>query len=174
VEDLVALDHLANDNDDKTTQIAGDLVEHARTLITTALKGMWTRVDDIDKVAQAKTTTNMQVPVTTGGLYVTRQTVHKAGLSQSNQSELKDIINTCEKIHPAAQAFMQSAGKGGSDWSAITADATRVASRAKDVLSADYTDTTSQDNPNSTMTGQQSPYTTPYTTPRTTPTTPKK
>jgi hypothetical protein len=176
VEDLVALDRLANDNDDKTKQISGDLVEHARTLITTALKGMWSRVDDIDKAANTKTTTSIQVPVTTSGLYVTKQTVHKAGLSQSNKSELQNIISTCDKIQPAAQAFMQSAGNEDKDWAAITADATRVGSRAKDVLNADYTDTYSQDNTNSTMTGQPSPYTTPqpYTTPRTTPATPKR
>lgn len=140
VEDLHALDILANGSDDKTMQITGTLVEHARTLITTTLKGMWQRVDDIEKLATQTTPIQQILPDGRGGTYV-QSTQRKNGLSQPNKSELNDIITTCEQIQSAATAFTPSA-KDDRGWAAITSDSTRVSSRARDVLNADYGDMT--------------------------------
>lgn len=138
VEDLAALDMLANGNDDKTLQITGGLVDHARMLITTALKGMWQRVDDIEKLATQSTPTQLNVPDGRGG-YLSRTTQQKTGLSQANKRELTDTISSCEQIQSAASAFGPSA-KTDRGWAAITSDATRVSARARDVLNASYSD----------------------------------
>ncbi len=45
VQSLAELDEIANGSDARTAATAGTLLDHARTLMATALKGMWTRVE---------------------------------------------------------------------------------------------------------------------------------
>ncbi len=128
VEDLNALDVIANGSDDKTSQMAGDLLTHARNLISSALKGMWQRVDDIDKFASQTTAIQKTINSSDGGA-LSQSITKKNGLSSDNKSELNNIIATCDKIAAAAEAFMKSS-KNDKDWSAITSDTQRVSSRA--------------------------------------------
>jgi hypothetical protein len=76
---------------------------------------------------------------------VTQNVTRKNGLTQSNMSELKNIIQMAQKIHDAANAFITMA-KNDSGWSTILSDSDRVAAKASDVLSADYSDTTTSTN----------------------------
>jgi hypothetical protein len=139
VEDLDQLDVIANGSDDKTSTLASSLLDHSRNLLTNALKEYWARVGDIDTRANVTTTTQQQVYVNNS--LVTQSVTKKNGLTQSNTSELKNIIDMAQKIHDAANAFMAMA-KSDSGWSTILSDADRVAGKASDVLSADYSDTT--------------------------------
>ncbi len=138
LEQVVGLDQLdviAYGNDDKTTQVSNSLLDHSRNLLTNALKGMWSRVDDIDK--HANYVTNTPSTVVINGQYVTQNISKKNGLSGQNRRDLGDDITTCQKIHDAAEVFMPLA-KSDKDWGAILNDADRVAGRASDVLNADY------------------------------------
>jgi hypothetical protein len=149
LEELEMLDQLANGNTDKTTQAVGGLSEHARTLITTALKGMWQRLDDIDKAANHTTNMQQAAYMPNGGVY-THDTPIKAGLTDQNKHELNDIIHTCQQVQDAANAFSQSAGSDkDKDWASVTSDANRVSSRANDLLNANYSDITNPSNYNS-------------------------
>jgi hypothetical protein len=143
VEDLDQLDVIANGSDDKTATLASSLLDHSRNLLTTALKEYWARVGDIDTRANLTTTTQQQVYI--NNALVTQNVTKKNGLTQSNVSELKNIIAMAQKIHDAANAFMTMA-KSDSGWNTILSDSDRVAGKASDVLSADYSDTTTTTN----------------------------
>jgi len=140
VVDLDQLDQIANGDDDKTTTLASGLLDHARNLLTNALKSDWARVGDID--AHANITTTVPTQVVINNSLVTQTTTRKNGLSDSNRTELNNIISVCQKIHDAAESFLPLS-KSDKDWSTIISDADRVASRASDVLNADYGGTTS-------------------------------
>jgi hypothetical protein len=149
VEELEMLDELSNGNTDKTMQSVAGLSEHARTLISTALKGMWQRLDDIDKAANRTTNMTQQAFMPNGGFY-SNNTPIKAGLTEGNKKELNDIIHTCQQIQDAANAFSQSAASDkDKDWASVTSDANRVSSRANDLLNANYSDLTNPSNYNS-------------------------
>jgi len=139
VEDLDQLDVIANGSDDKTAALASSLLDHSRNLLTTALKEYWARLGDIDSRANATTTVQQQAYV--NGALVTENVTKKAGLSQANISELKNIIAMAQKIHDAGNAFMAMA-KSDSGWNTILSDSDRVAGKASDILSADYSDST--------------------------------
>jgi uncharacterized phage infection (PIP) family protein YhgE len=135
VMDLDNLDVIANGNDDKTQQLASSLLDHSRNLLSNALKEDWARVSDIDTHANITNTVPTQLYV--NNTLVTQTITKKNGLSDNNKSELNNIIQTCQKIHDAANAFM-SLAKSDSGWTTILSDSDRVASRASDVLNADY------------------------------------
>jgi hypothetical protein len=135
VMDLDRLDVIANGSDEKTTEMSSALLEHARNLLSNALKTDWARVSDID--THANTTVSVPTLTNIGGQVVTQEMTHKVGLTGDNQSELKNIISVCGKIHDAAEAFI-SISKSDKEWSSVLSDADRVAGRASDVLSADY------------------------------------
>jgi hypothetical protein len=135
VMDLDRLDVIANGSDEKTNEMSSALLEHARNLLSNALKTDWARVSDID--THANTTVSVPTQTYVGGQIVTQEMTHKVGLTGDNQSELKNIVSVCGKIHDAAEAFI-SVSKSDKEWSSILSDADRVAGRASDVLSADY------------------------------------
>ncbi len=136
VESLDQLDQIANGNDTKTAAAADALLDHARNLLSTALKGMWVRVSDIDAHANVVSTTTVPQQYGNGILY--NQTIsQKNGLSQQNRTDLQSMIDLCQKIHSAAQTFAQ-ASKDDKDWLTIMNDADRVSGRANDVLTASY------------------------------------
>jgi hypothetical protein len=135
IVDLDQLDQIANNTDDKTANLASGLLDHARNLLSNALKSDWARVNDIDTHANIVTTTPTQVMI--NNTMMTQTTSKKNGLSDSNKSELQNIISVCQKIHDAAEAFLPLA-KSDKDWSTIISDSDRVAARSSDVLNADY------------------------------------
>jgi len=139
VIDLDKLDVIANTNDDKTSTLASSLLEHAQNLLVNELKSDWARVNDIDTFANVTNSVPTQMYI--NNTLVTQTVTKKNGLSDSNKLELKNIIDICQKIHDAAEAFMTLA-KTDKGWSTILSDADRVASRASDVLNADYGTTT--------------------------------
>jgi hypothetical protein len=132
---LKQLDIIANGNDDKTAKNSAALLDHARELMSSALKGMWTRVNDIEHAANQ--TTTIQQTVMINGNPFTQNITRKNGLSPANQQELKDDIDTCNKIQQAANDLSQLA-KNDKDWAPVMNDADRVSGKAKDVMNADY------------------------------------
>ena len=140
VQSLAELDQVANGTEDRTDAVAGPLVEHARTLMASALKGMWTRISDIHTSATALTTNTVGTVIVNG--FPTQQTTQtQNGLTANDQSELRGMIDTCNKIKDAAETFMPLSAAGGTaakDWGAVQNDAVRVAGRAHDVLFANY------------------------------------
>jgi hypothetical protein len=146
--DMNDLDQIANGNDDKTVKIAAGLLDHAHNMIVAALKGMWGRLDEIDKNAN-NTTINTQInPVPVGAIGLNNSTtIQKAGLSDDNKAELKDMIDTCDKIHQAAAVFMGFAATGkDKEWAAVISDAARIIGRANDMLNFTYASTYSSGN----------------------------
>jgi len=135
VMDLDNLDVIANGSDDKTMTLASSLLDHSRNLLANALKEDWARVSDIDTHANVTTTVPTQVYINNS--LMTQTVTKKNGLSDSNKTELKNIISVCQQVHDAAEAFMAMA-KTDKDWSTILSDADRVSGRASDVLNADY------------------------------------
>lgn len=135
VVDLDQLDGIANGNDDKTTTLAGSLLDHSRNLLTNALKSSWARLNDIDN--HANQTSTVQQSMVVNGSYVTENITRKNGLSQQNKNELGDMITLAQKIHDAANVFM-SVAKTDQGWSTILSDSDRVAGRASDLINADY------------------------------------
>jgi hypothetical protein len=135
VMQLDELDVIANGNDDKTSQVSGSLLDHSRNLLANALKTDWARVNDID--THANTTVTVPTQTYVNNQIITQQTTHKIGLTSDNRTELNNIISVCQKIHDAAEVFI-SISKSDKDWSSILSDADRVAGRASDILSADY------------------------------------
>jgi hypothetical protein len=139
IVDLDQLDLIANSTDDKTQTLASGLLDHARNLLSNALKSDWARIGDIDTHANITTTVPSQIVI--NGSLVTQNSTRKNGLSDSNKTELNNIISVCQKIHDAAQSFLPLA-KSDKDWNTIISDSDRVAARASDVLNADYGGTT--------------------------------
>ncbi len=140
VIDLDQLDLIANGNDDKTAALATGLLDHSKNLLNNALKADWARVGDIDTHANIVTTVPSQVVINNS--LMTQTTSKKNGLSDSNKAELNNIISVCQKIHDAAEAFLPLA-RSDKDWTTLISDSDRVASRASDVLTADYGTATS-------------------------------
>jgi uncharacterized phage infection (PIP) family protein YhgE len=135
VLDLDNLDVIANRSDDKTLALASSLLDHSRNLLSNALKQDWARVSDIDSHANITTIVPTQIYV--NNTLVSQTVTKKNGLSDSNKSELSNIIQVCQKIHDAANSFM-SLAKSDKDWTTVLSDSDRVAARASDVLNADY------------------------------------
>ncbi len=154
VQPLAELDEIANGSDARTAATAGTLVEHARTLMATALKGMWTRTADIHAAATQQVTGSGGT-MTVNGQPVQQTVTGVNGLTPRDQSELRDIIDSSNKIRDAAQTFMPLAAAGtDKDWGTVLNDAARVAGRASDVLNANYSSTSvSSDDPDSNGTG---------------------
>ena len=164
VERLAELDEIANGSDDRTAAVGGGLVERARTLMATALKGMWTRIADIHAAAtQLRSNT---APVgTVGGLPVQQTVSTQQGLSDRDRTELAGMVDTCDKIHEAATVFAPLARNGADkEWGTLINDATRVAGRAADVLNANYNNTSVTNSyPNGGSTGVDPSTGLPYT-----------
>jgi hypothetical protein len=135
VIDLAALDEIANGSDDKTNTVASSLLDHSRNLLSNALKENWARLGDIDSHANQTTTVPTQAYV--NNTLITQTVTKKNGLSDSNKTELNNMITTAQKIRDAAGVFMNVA-KTDQGWTTIQSDADRVASKASDVLNADY------------------------------------
>ena len=132
--DMKQLDQLVNGNDDKTAKISAALLDHAHNLIASALKEMWARVNDIDQHA-GQTTTIPQAAIQPNGLVGQQTAVIKNGLTSDNKTELRNIIDTCSKIHQVAGTFESlAAADKDKDWAAVLNDASRVSGRAGDVL----------------------------------------
>ena len=130
----------ATGGDEKTKPAVADVAEHAHGLLQTNLQTMAARVADVRRSANATNTSYQQQRTAAGG-YNNVPVVTKAGLTQSNVSELRTIKDTCQKIGPAAEAFAKSsadAGGGAAAWDTLSADAGRTASQVDDVLGADY------------------------------------
>ncbi len=135
VQDLSVLDSIANGNHDKTTQIAGDLLKHAHDLIASAIKQMSDRVDAIEKYANQ--TTNLPQQQMVNGIYLTQNVAQKNGLTYDNKNELKNTIDTCAKIDQAVASLTQF-DTTDSQWTAIVNDSDQLSHHANDVLTADY------------------------------------
>ncbi len=140
VQALAELDGIANGSDARTAALAGGLLEHARNLMSNALKGMWTRIGDISTAATAPVTQTATAFV--NGLPTQQATTGQTGLSSADANELRGMIDTCHKILEAADTFAPlSSGTADKDWGAIQNDAGRVGGRARDVLNANYSST---------------------------------
>ncbi len=138
VQSLTELDEIANATDARTSAVAGPLLDHARTLMANALKGMWTRISDIHSAAVQPVTSSAGT-ATVNGQPVQQTATGMNGLTAGDVTELRQMIDTSNKIHDAATTFMPLAhGGADKDWGAILNDATRVAGRASDVLNANY------------------------------------
>jgi hypothetical protein len=135
IADLNLLDIVVNGSDDKTAGLGNELLDHARTLLTTALKTDWARLNDIDAHASATTTVPVQQIV--NGQSVTQNVTRANGLSNSNRQEISNIIEVCGKIHDAADSFAQYA-KDEKDWAVIISDTDRVLGKASDILNTNY------------------------------------
>jgi hypothetical protein len=136
--DMKQLDQLVNGNDDKTAKISATLLDHAHNLIASALKEMWARVNDIDQHAN-QTTTIPQASIQPNGLIGQQTAVFKNGLTSDNKTELRNMIDTCTKIHTVADTFESlAAADKDKDWAAVLNDSSRVSGRASDVLNTDY------------------------------------
>jgi hypothetical protein len=137
------LDEVAHGNDDKTVKIAGGLLEHAHNMIAAALKGMWGRLDEITTSAN-QTVNNTQInPVPVGAIGMNNTTtVQKAGLSDDNRTELKNMIDLSGQISDAAKIFMAMATSDkDKEWAAVISDSARVIGRANDLLNFVFTPT---------------------------------
>ena len=142
VQSLAELDEIASGTDARTSAAAGALLDHARNLMSNALKGMWTRTGDIYSSATQVVTSNGGA-VLVNGQAVQQTITSQNGLTTSNANELRAMIDTCGKIRDAATVFAPlSHGTDDKDWGAILNDATRVAGRARDVLTANYSSPT--------------------------------
>jgi hypothetical protein len=111
VEQLARLDTVANGDAQKTASIAGDLLDHVRNILASSLHDMAARLSDIEQYASTVTNYgNAYPPTMIGGTsaginYSTAGIVKRNGLSQSNRTELTNMIANCAKIHQAADAF---------------------------------------------------------------------
>ncbi len=138
VQSLAELDEIASGTDARTAAAAATLLDHARNLMANALKGMWTRTGDIYSSA-TQTVTGSGGTVLVNGQPVPQTITSQNGLSNSDVNELRAMIDTCGKISDAAAVFAPLAhGTADKDWGAILNDATRVAGRAHDVLTSNY------------------------------------
>ena len=140
--DLRQLEMAATGTDEKTKPEVAAIGDNAHTLIQTNLQTMTGRVADIRRSAETQSTNYQQQRTANGGMVNVPQ-VTKAGLTQANVTELKQIQATCQKIGPAADAFAKvsadTGGAGGSaGWDQLSAEATRTNSEAGDVLNANY------------------------------------
>ena len=138
VQSLTELDQIANGSDARTSVTAAGLLDHARNLMSNALKGMWTRTGDIYSAA-TQTVTGGGTAAFINGQPVQQTVTGQNGLTGSDANELRAMVDTCGNIRDAANVFAPLA-HGGDDkgWGAILNDANRVAGRAKDVLNANY------------------------------------
>ncbi len=144
---LRLLELAATGGDAKTRPEVAGVADHAHALLESNLQTMAARVADIRRAANTTSITYTRVkdPSQAAGYY-NQQVFRKAGLTQRNVQELNDVESTCQKVVPAADGFAKAAvaadapGRGGNAavWDALSAEATRVAALAQDVLSADY------------------------------------
>ncbi len=131
--DLRTIELAATDSDETCKQMIGGLAEHAAKLMSDTLQKMSLGVE---KTAEAANKTE-QIPqeFPNGG----RQTVTiKRGLNSNDQSNLKGVISTCKSIELACEQLGKSMKVENDAFASVKADASKLATRAEEVLKADY------------------------------------
>ena len=109
----------------ETDQVIEPLAKRAHEMIRDELKSMSSRVDKLDKSANKKKKM--------GSAY------RKRGLAAEEQSELRDVMQTCETFREAARRFAGVATVDAARFATIRADALELHEHAGKVLTADYT-----------------------------------
>jgi nitrogen regulatory protein PII len=127
---LRPLDVAAAGTDQRTSESAAKLVDHAKKLMTAALDQMKKRIDDISDAANTESVSTQTIFMQ--GIASQVQTRTKQGLTDRNIRELRDMISTCQKITPAAQTLANAGTKV--DIQDVLSESDEVQSKAKDLL----------------------------------------
>ena len=72
----------------------------------------------------------------------------RTGLTAAQNTELKDVVATCQKLQLTAEQVAASAGPKGGDFKTIAQRSSDLGKRANDTLTADYS---SSLNPNANL-----------------------
>ncbi len=147
---LRSLEVAATGKAEKVKPELAALSDHAHDLIDTTIQSDSKRIDDISQAANQSSAAGQTNGTgrtaggrgySAGGGGGAARPSRKVGLTQQNQSELKDMIAVTQKVAPVAQAFAKATvddGGTAGTWDTLTADATRIGQKANDVLTADY------------------------------------
>jgi hypothetical protein len=130
LSDIRVLELAASGKDDRTKALSADLGTHAHQLISPEVRSMSTRVEQCwQSGSRERYATDRAGGVRDKlyGLY---------GLNSTEQGDLKKIIQTCQKLAPAAKELAAAVGTSELDIDAQSAS--DVLARASEVLEYDY------------------------------------
>ena len=135
VLDLRAVELAGTGTDDGTKKMVGDLSDSAGKLMGDAVKTMSTTVEKISTTAN-QTTTRKQ----NNNYGPDQNIVTKRGLTSADKNTLGDIIVTCKDVEAATGQITQALGSDASASAIgeVKSSAGTLASRAEEVLKADY------------------------------------
>jgi hypothetical protein len=132
-----AVEFASTGSNTQSSDVMKDLADHALKLLTDVL-------DDLDvKQTRISTAANRQITETyyanaRGQSYPQNRT-HKAGLGPNDPAALKEIIETCKKMPPAAQQLADAFGTEQDAFKAVATKADDLKAKATITLTTDYT-----------------------------------
>jgi hypothetical protein len=137
---LRQLEWAASGKDARTHPVLQELADHAYDLMTAALSIENQKVSDDKARAEMKVKSEKMELVHKGARNAYSAEVEhlrSAGLSPLLVSDLKGILSDCAKIAPAAKTVGKY-WEADKKWSPIVAEADRISTRAREVLSTEY------------------------------------
>ncbi len=148
IAELRAIEMMATDSDKSSQELVGQLAAQAGKLMEEAVKSSEAREKVLNENAN-KLIANPAPPTavpdpkskTKGHQQPVQPTVttyHKAGLTSNSMRELKDIIDTNQKIESASKDFEAVSKEHAATFKTIATAADKTAKTASDTLSADY------------------------------------
>jgi hypothetical protein len=136
---------VATGSDTSSQKAADDLADGARQLMSDSVKTLSDRIATIDKAAnQLQEIQPRDMPVNRAGADAgKRQTVperrfRKIGLTTATRNELRDAIDTSQKIQDACVDFEGVSKVHAGGFKSVADTAARVAQDANTTLTADY------------------------------------
>jgi hypothetical protein len=130
LSDIRVLELAASGKDDRTKALSADLGTHAHQLISPEVRSMSTRVEQCWRSGSRERYATDRAGGVRDKLY------GLYGLNSTEQADLKKIIQTCQKLAPAAKELAAAVGTSELDIDAQTAS--DVLARASEVLEYDY------------------------------------
>lgn len=130
VAHLRDFDLAAHGNDDESRQLAQNIAEHGRDLLTAMVDKIAVRVDVISGRALAIEQIQMA--------YHNTNTWHRHGMENMEPKELADAVTNTDKVAAAAKILADELNPDADFFTPMTKEAKRVHDKAVKTLKADY------------------------------------
>jgi hypothetical protein len=124
--EIRGLEIAATGSDAQSSTALSDLTGSAAKMMLDYLDGQTKRVEAIDRAANLPLSDN-----------ITENS--RRGLTAAQNTELRETLATCQKLHLAAQQVAASAGPKGSEFKAIAEKAEDLGKRSHELLVTDFT-----------------------------------
>ena len=141
--DLRTLELAATNSTLKTEAVSHDLAAHAATLMTSAIDKGASQVTALERTANILDTYSQPILDPTTGKVIGQQPMQrKRGLSRGDLDDLTAIARDADRIVVAIKELTDMLHVAGTEFTAVTPKATKLAADARSVANADYSGTT--------------------------------